>query len=81
MSALINIQEQLMNKLDQTGIESSLSPKDKSVLAFIANYPGCKSGIIAKKLETPNPTVKKIFTDKNLIIKHGIGPGTNYSIS
>lgn len=84
MSALLNIQEQLMNKLKQTGIESSLSPKEKSVLAIIANYPGCKSGTIAKKLNIPSPTVKKILrslTDINLIEKHGIGPGTNYTIN
>ena len=84
MSALLNIQEQLMNKLKQTGIESSLSPKEKSVLAIIANYPGCKSGTIAKKHNIPSPTVKKILrslTDINLIEKHGIGPGTNYTIN
>lgn len=83
MDALKNIQGQLMDKLMQTGIESSLSPKEKSVLAFIANYPGCKSGTIAKKLQIPNPTVKKILkvlTNNNLIEKHGIGPGTNYTI-
>lgn len=84
MSALINIQEQLMKKIEQSGIESSLSPKEKSILTFIANYPGCKSGTIAIKLEIPNPTVKKILRkliEKNLIEKHGIGPGTNYSIT
>ena len=84
MSALTSIQGQLMAKLEQAGIKSSLSPKEKSVLAFIANYPGCKSGTIAKKLEIPNPTVKKILkilVDKNLLEKHGIGPGTNYSIN
>jgi Fic family protein len=83
LGALLNIQEQLMNKLEQTGIESSLSPKEKSVLAIIANNPGCKSGTIAKKLEIPNPTIKKILkslTDKNIIEKHSVGPGTNYTI-
>jgi len=84
MGALLNIQEQLMMKLEQTGIESNLSPKEKSVLTIIANYPGCKSGIIAKKLLIPNPTIKKILkslTDKKLIEKHGAGPGTNYTIN
>jgi len=44
---------------------------------------GCKSGEIAKKLGIPSPTVKRILPDlieKNLIEKHGTGPGTNYSI-
>jgi len=84
MGALLNIQEQLMMKLEQTGIESNLSPKEKSVLTIIANYPGCKSGIIAKKLQIPNPTIKKILkslTDKKLIEKHSAGPGTNYTIN
>jgi len=84
MSALINIQEQLMKKLEQTGIESGLSPKEKSILSFISNYPGCKSGAIANKLKIPNPTVKKILRkliDIKLIEKHGVGPGTNYSIT
>lgn len=84
IDALINIQEQLMVKLEQSGIESNLSPKEKSVLAFIANYPGCKSGKIAMKLEIPNPSVKKILknlTNQNLIEKHGVGPGTNYTIN
>jgi DNA-binding MarR family transcriptional regulator len=61
-----------------------LSPKEKSVLSYISNYPGCKSGAIANKLEIPNPTVKKILRkliDIKLIEKHGVGPGTNYSIA
>ena len=84
MDALINIQGQLMYKLEQTGIESSLTPKEKSVLTFIANYPGSKSGNIAKKLEIPNPTVKKmlkVLTNKNLLEKHGVGRGTNYTLN
>ena len=84
LGSLLNIQKQLMNKLEQTGIESNLTPKEKSVLAIIANYPGCKSGAISKKLEIPNPTIKKILkslTNKNLIQKHGVGPGPNYTIN
>ncbi|WP_200976549.1 Fic family protein [Echinicola sp. 20G] len=82
-SALKNIQEQLMRKLESTGIEGSLSPREKSILTFIGNYAGCKSGEIAKRLDIPNPTVKRILTDlvsRKLIIKHGSGSGTNYSI-
>jgi Fic family protein len=81
--ALKKIQEQLMLKLEQSGVEIQLSPREKSILTFIGNNVGCKSGEIAKKLGIPSPTIKRILPDlieKNLIQKHGIGPGTNYSI-
>ncbi len=81
--ALKNIQEQLMLKLDQSGVELQLSPREKSILTFIGNNVGCKSGEIAKKLGIPSPTIKRILPElieKNLIEKHGIGPSTNYSI-
>ena len=81
--ALKNIQEQLMLKLNQGGIEIQLSPREKSILTFIGNNVGCKSGEIAKKLGIPSPTIKRILPElikKNLIEKHGIGPSTNYSI-
>lgn len=81
--ALKNIQNQLLNKLEESGIETQLSPREKSIITFIGNNPGCKSGDISKKLDIPSPTVKRILPElinKNLIEKHGIGPGTNYSI-
>ncbi len=83
LDALKNIQNQLMFKLEQSGIETRLSPKEKSIITFIANNPGCKSGDIAKKLGIQSPTMKRILPDllgKNLIEKHGTGPGTNYSM-
>jgi len=60
-----------------------LSPQENSILTFIGNNAGCKSGDIARKLGIPNPTVKRILPElikKNLIEKFGKGPGTNYSI-
>ena len=81
-NALKNIQEQLMKKLEISGIETKLSPREKSIITFISNNAGCKSGEIAKKLGIPSPTVKRILPDligKNLIEKYGKGPGTNYS--
>jgi Fic family protein len=81
--ALKKIQEQLILKLKHTGIEMQLSPREKSILTFIENNVGCKSGEIAKKLGIPSPTIKRILPElieKNLIQKHGIGPSTNYSI-
>ena len=82
-NALISIQNHLLAKLEISGMQSQLSPKEKSILTFIDNHSGCKSGEIAKKLDIPNPTIKRILTglaEKNLIEKHGNGPGTNYSI-
>lgn len=81
--ALCSIQKQLMMKLAVKGVEAKLTPKEKSVLVFIENNPGCKSGEIADKLGIPVPTVKKLLPGllvKNLIEKHGSGPGTNYAI-
>jgi Fic family protein len=81
--ALRKIQEQLMQKLEVKGAEGLLSPREKSIIAFIGNHPGCKSGEIAKKLAIPSPTVKRILTDllnRHFIEKFGIGPGTNYSL-
>ena len=82
-NALINIQEQLMNKLEFKGVEAKLSPREKSILTFIGNNAGCKSGEIAKKLGIPSPTVKRILPElieRNLIDRYGTGPGTNYSL-
>ncbi len=83
LNALENIQNLLTNKLKSQGIESYLSPREKSIIHFIGNRPGCKSGEMAEKLVIPNPTVKRILANlvkKNLIEKHGKGPGTNYTI-
>ncbi len=82
-SALLNIQEQLMNKLEVKGTKAKLSPREKSILTYIESNPGSKSGEIANKLHIPNPTVKRLLTkllNENLIEKYGIGAGTNYSI-
>ncbi|MDZ7776677.1 MAG: Fic family protein [Bacteroidales bacterium] len=81
--SLLTVQKQLMKKLEKRGVETQLSPKEKSVLTFISDHPGCKSGEIARKLDIPNPTVKRILsklTGNNLIEKYGTGPGTNYAI-
>jgi len=82
--ALSNIQTQLKTKLESEGIEQRLSPKEKSLLIYISDHPGSRSGEISKKLDIPSPTVKRILaelTAKHLIEKFGSGPGTNYTIS
>lgn len=81
--ALKNIQIQLMQKLAESGMDTQLSPREKAIITFIATRPGSKSGDIATKLSIPNPTVKRILTElveKDVIEKHGVGPGTNYII-
>jgi len=81
--ALSNIQTQLKAKLSSEGIEQQLSPRERSILTFISDHPGSKSGEVSKKLDIPSPTVKRILTEltsKGLLEKFGSGPGTNYSI-
>ncbi len=83
LSALLNIQQKLMKKLEIKGTKAKLSPREKSILTYIENNPGCKSGEIANKLHIPNPTVKRILAklvNENLIEKYGIGAGTNYLV-
>ncbi len=83
LNAMINIQDQLIRKLESTGIETKLSPREKQILTFISNHPGAKSGTMAQKLGIPNPTVKRILKNlviENLIEIYGAGPGTNYSL-
>jgi len=82
--ALGNVQQQLLQKLHLQGAIASLSPRDKSIITFVENNPGCKSGEISTQLQIPAPTVKRTLTElveKNLLEKHGTGPGTNYTIT
>jgi len=82
--ALGNIQNLLMDKLQRQGALAELSPREKAILSFIENHPGCRSGEISKQLNIPNPTVKRVLNglrNQNLIQRYGVGPGTNYSIS
>lgn len=82
--SLENVQQQLMQKLHLQGAIASLSPRDKSIITFIENNPGSKSGEISAQLQIPGPTVKRTLSElveKNLLEKHGIGPGTNYTVT
>jgi DNA-binding Lrp family transcriptional regulator len=84
LDCLLNIQDQLMNKLNSnanTGI--LLDARKKNILTFIENHPGTKSGEIAKKLSMPLSTVKKMLTtmvESKIVLKYGIGAGTHYLI-
>ena len=82
LESLVNVQKKLEKKLNKYTAEFKLAPREKSILTYINENPGCKSGEIAEKLNIPNPTVKRILTElvsKNLIEKFGKGAGTNYS--
>lgn len=82
--ALKNIQELLMQKLQIRKTEGEqLLPREKLVVSFIQNHPGCKSGDIAKGLGLSRMIVIRLLSaliDKNLIEKHGRGSGTQYTI-
>jgi len=82
LNCLKNIQLQLMNKLEKSGVESQLSVKEKSIFMIIQNRPNIQSGEIAKKLNMPAPTVKRLLSDllsKGLIEKQGSGRGVSYT--
>jgi Fic family protein len=83
LNCLSSIQSQLLTKLQQSGFETQLSPKGKSIYTIIQNRPNIQSGEIAKKLAIPAPTVKRILSDlikKGLIEKQGSGRNVSYTI-
>jgi Fic family protein len=83
LNCLVNIQGQLIQKLDTKNYASRMSVREKKIYQFIENHPGAKSGQIAEKLDIPLPTIKRILADMantNLLQKHGTGAGTHYSI-
>ncbi|MBL7830237.1 MAG: Fic family protein, partial [Saprospiraceae bacterium] len=84
LSCLSNIQSQLMTKLDKTGLEARLSPKEKLIFTIIQNRPNIQSGEISEKLAIPLPTVKRILSElinKGLIEKQGSGRNVSYTIN
>ena len=84
LGCLSNIQDQLMDKLNTKASSiTQLAPREKNIMAYIENHPGSKSGEIAGKLDIPLSTVKKMLTamvEIKLIIKYGVGAGTNYLV-
>jgi len=82
-SCMINIQEQLMSKLEENRTDKPLSQRDKRILFFIQNHAGSGSGEIAKKLDMALPTVKKSLGElvsKGIITKEGQGKSTAYFV-
>ncbi len=83
LSCLANIQSQLLTKLQKSGLETQLSPKEKLIFTIIQNRPNIQSGAIAEKLAIPAPTVKRILSElinKGLIEKQGSGRNVSYTI-
>lgn len=83
ISCLINIQEQLLVKLEEGRTEKPISQREKRILFFIQNHGGCGSGEISKKLDMALPTVKKSLSDmvaKGVITKKGRGKSTGYFV-
>ncbi len=81
--SLKNIQEQLMTKIEQSGVEARLTLREKSIINIISTYPGSRSGEIARRLSIPIPTVKRILAElvkKGLIEKQGSGRSINYLV-
>jgi len=83
ISCLINIQDQLLLKLEEHKTDQPLSPRDKRILFFIQNHPGSGSGEMAKKLDLVLATVKKSLSKMvmmGLITKEGRGKSTGYFV-
>lgn len=83
VSCLINIQEQLLVKLQESRTEAPISQRDKRIVFFIQNHTGCRSGEISKKLDIPLPTVKKslgVLVAKGIITREGQGKATGYFV-
>lgn len=83
LSCLSSIQSQLMTKLNNSGLETQLSPKEKSIFMIIQNRPNIQSGEISEKLAIPSPTVKRILSalvNKGMVEKQGNGRNVSYTI-
>jgi Fic family protein len=83
LSCLSNIQSQLLAKLNKSGLETQLSPKEKLIYTIIQNRPNIQSGEISEKLGIPSPTVKRILLElinNGLIEKQGSGRSISYTI-
>jgi Fic family protein len=83
ISCLMNIQEQLMHKLEESRTVQPISQRQKRILFFIQNHAGCGSGDISKKLDMALPTVKKSLGElvaKGIITREGQGKSTGYFV-
>lgn len=84
LSCLSNIQSQLITKLNKSGVETQLSPKERSIYLIIQNRPNIQSGEISEKLAISSPTVKRMLAaliNKGLIEKQGSGRNVSYTVN
>jgi Fic family protein len=84
IGCLLNIQDQLLAKLEETRVDQPMSQRDKRIVFFIQNHAGCGSGQISKKLDIALPTVKKslgALVAKGIITKEGQGRSTAYFLA
>ncbi len=83
LDCLKNIQLQLLTKLEVHAKSEKLSVREKIIYAFIENHPNSRSGEIARKIDIPLPSVKRILAEmvkSKLLLVHGAGAGTSYTI-
>jgi len=83
LNCLANIQSQLWRKLEISGLETTLSQKEKSILALIQSRPNLQSGEISRRLSMPLPTVKRILSGlllKGVVLKQGRGRNVTYHV-
>ena len=83
ISCIINIQEQLLIKLEEGRADKPITQRDKRIVFFIQNHAGCGSGEISRKLNIALPTVKKSLKELvaiEIISKEGQGKSTGYFV-
>lgn len=83
VDCMLNIQQQLSDKLETQKKSDRLAPREKMIYSFVENHPGSGSGEIAEKLDIPLPTVKRILSDmvnNKQLLQIGVGKATNYMI-
>lgn len=73
-----------MQKLQLHETGEQLQPREKLIVNFIQDHPGCKSGEITKAVGLSRIIVIRslsVLIDKKMIEKHGTGSGTHYTIA
>ncbi len=83
VGSLKNIQGKLMHKLQVHEAGEQLLPREKLIVSFIQNNPGCKTGEIAKALGISRIIIIRALSPlmkQNIIEKHGVGSGTQYTM-
>lgn len=83
LTSLKNVQESLMLKLETHGVQQAISQRERHLLTIIEANPGIKTSDMAKKLGVSSATVKRMLDSllsAKLIERHGIGPGSYYTL-